>query len=235
MSLDLRNNLWLPVIVTVLTLGLGIVFSPVQSTVGWLPLLVALGICLAIFFLTAHVLLARVKPVSLDMLGQITKQLDRYVEKGAFTWTLTSEQLADFEGKPNINEVWLVTCDLAEDVPGEVFYDVVHTNLSRGIQYTYFIPKSLEAEARSRQLVQNHQGAGHVAIVYLPDDFFFLVPLLDFAIYDPYNVNGMKTGYMGLPVPSKDRIHCLMEPHFVDIMIGKLATVVEEAEERVQH
>lgn len=236
MAMDLRGiakervkaSIWIPGIVALLTLVLGIILSAVQDKIGWAPLIGALIICIAIFFLSMKVLLSQVLPISVEMFEKLQSQVDRYVEKGAITWMIDNEQMAEYEKTNNVNEVWLVTCDLAEDIPDAIFFDVVQKNLERGVRYRYFIPHSLAAQARGMQLVENHAGAGDIRVITLSDDFFFLVSRLDFTIYDPKNLNGQRCGYMGLPLDGTDRFHCSMESQFVDLMIGKLNSLVEK-------
>lgn len=221
----LKSVIWIPVFVAILTIALGIILSVTQNKIGWIPLLIALFICLLIFLLSFKIMMSWVCPISVGLFEALQSQIDRYVEKGAVTWMITNEQMAEVESAPGIEEVWLVTCDLAEDIPGTIFFDTVHKNLISGVRYRYFIPKSLEAEARANQLIENHGGYGDIAIISLSDDFFFLVPRLDFAIYDPMNRSGYRCGYMGLPLDGNERFHCKMEPQFVDLMIGKLQSL----------
>jgi len=95
----LKTSLWIPVVVAILTLGLGIVISEVQTKVGWLALLSALGICLGIFFCAFYVLVRKVCPISVDVVEGITRRMNQYVEKGAVTWLLTDKQLVEHERK----------------------------------------------------------------------------------------------------------------------------------------
>lgn len=145
----LKTSLWIPVVVAILTLGLGIVISEVQTKVGWLALLSALGICLGIFFCAFYVLVRKVCPISVDVVEGITRRMNQYVEKGAVTWLLTDKQLVEHERTLPVDEIWLVSSDLATDIPGSPYYDVVRQNLEKGVRYRYFIPRSLAAEARA--------------------------------------------------------------------------------------
>jgi hypothetical protein len=214
--------IWLPVGTALLALGLGLVLSEVQVKIGWQPLIAAILISLFIFYLAIHLYVKAIYPTSLALLEDLKGHIDRHTAKDYVTWAISSKQLARFEAKVKTDQIWLVTCDLSEDIPGEVFFDVVHANLKRGVHYRYFIPQSLQAEARAKSLTENHKGAGKLDIVVLSDDFFFLTEQLDIAIYDPLNKTGARCGYLGLPVPSPERIHAELLPEFVDLVIGRL-------------
>ena len=218
----LKSAVWIPVLVAALALALGLMISSLQSERGWWPFLGALLITVLIFFIALHIILAKVCPMSLDLMHDLKAQIDRYISRDTITWLIDNEQMAQFEENSDLEEIWLITSDLSEDIPGAVFFDVVHQNLKRGVRYRYFIPRSLEAEARAKQLIENHGSVGNITIVPLSDDFFWLVPRLDFAIYDPMNKSGHRCGYMGLHIDTDLRLHCDMEAQFVDLLIGKL-------------
>ena len=59
----------------------------------------------------------------------------------------------------------------------------------------------------------------------MSDDFFFLVPHVDFAIYEPMkSITDGKKGYIGLPIQgTTESFAALMNNDFVDAVIGKLA------------
>lgn len=211
-------------VLAVLTIALGIFISEIQTTVGWVPLIAALAVCLGIFWLCFNILVRQICPVSTGLLEDLSKRIDRFVERGAVTWLFTNEHLVQFERSIEVDEIWLVTSDLAADIPGSPFYEVVGQNLKRGVKYTYFIPRSLATEARGRQLLERHRGHGNIKVIHLSDDFFFLGPRLDFAIYDPMNRYNKRCGYMQLPVDSKDCMHAKLDVDLVDAIIGKLLT-----------
>ncbi len=220
---------WLGLVATLLTLGLSLIISDVQNKIGLWPLLIAVGICLLIFCLAFYVL-TRVKPLSTDLLNDIKEHIDRHVDRTSITWCMTSPQLAELERNMALSEVWLVTSDLAEDVPGALFYDVVHANLKKGVRYRYFIPRSLEAEARGMELIQKHKNVGDIEIMALADDVFFLLPQIDYTIYHPRNTTERTTGYMGLPVPcGTEQAHCRMNVHCVDTLVGKLSRILKKS------
>lgn len=229
------QNVWVPVLATILTLILGVLFSEIQDKIGWLPFLFALIIIFAIFLLAMYIVAKYIYPSSIDLLESIKALLERYVERGAITWIMSTEQLAEHEKNINVDEIWLTTVNLADDIPGSPFYEVVKNNLKKGKRYIYFIPKKLEAEARGRQLLAHYNYPPNLHIVYLSDDFFFLVPSLDFVIYDPQNKSGRKEGYMGLPVESGVQYHGKMKEDFLDLLIGKLHRVMQPHLKNLQH
>jgi hypothetical protein len=217
-----RATPWLPVLLAVLTLALGIILSEVKGRIGWYTLIEALGLCLVIYCLAQWMTIRTVCPISRDVVDDLKRRIDQYVEKGAYTWILTNGQLIELERRVDVDEIWLVTSDVMADIPGSPFFDVVHANLARGIRYHYFVPDSLAADARAQQLIENHRGQGDIRVTKLSEDFFFLGPRLDFAIYDPLNRKGCRCAYMQLPVETTPILHVKTDPDIVDKLIGKL-------------
>jgi len=226
----LWENLWIPIVVSAITLGLGIGLSHIRERIGWVPLLFVLLIVTLFFLLSLKVVISSIYPVSLGLLDrvgqqllQIRQQLERCVDRSLITWMLTNEQLKTQESGFESPEVWIVSSNLAEETPGGRFFPVVQENLKRGVKYCYFIQKSLEAQARVKEL-ESHQKYGAISFTYLPEDFFFLVPQLDFTIYDPMNRKGRKCGFMGLPVRDPG-FYGEMDTEFLNKIIGKLETI----------
>lgn len=220
------QNVWMPIITAILALILSTLFSGIQAKIGWLPILSSLVLVFAIFLLAMYIVARYIYPVSIGLMESIEDSMGRYVEKGAITWLMSNEQLAEYERKIEVKDIWLVSADLGDDIPGKPFYDVVKNNLERKIKYVYFVPKKLEAIARGQQMLENFGFPSNLDIVYLPDDFFFLTPSLDFIMYDPLNKLGKKEGYMSLPVTSGGRYCGKMEEHFLDLLIGKLHVLI---------
>lgn len=71
----------------------------------------------------------------------------------------------------------------------------------------------------------------NLEVYYLADDFFFLVPRVDFAIYEPMkSITDGKKGYMGLPIQgATESFAILMNNDFVDAVVGKLAERLNES------
>lgn len=212
----------MPIIVSILTLILATLFSGIQTKIGWLPVFFSLILIFAIFLLAIHITARYIYPVSIELLEGIENSVERYIEKDAITWLMSNEQLAEYERKIKVKDIWLVSVDLADDIPGKPFYDVVRNNLKRKIEYIYFVPKKFETIARGNQMLENFGFPPNLKVIYLSDDFFFLVPSLDFIIYDPLNRLGKKEGYMSLPVISGEKYCGKMEESFLDLLIGKL-------------
>jgi len=225
---EIFSNIWIPIISVILSFILGLVVSYFRERIGIVSLSFALGVILIIFILAMYIVSKNIYPVSIKLLDKIMNSLERYVEKDTITWILTQKQLLEYEENLNIKDIWLVTFDIADDIPGGLYCEAVEKNLKSGVKYKYFIPKRLEAEARGGYLIEYHQNNKNLEIIYLSDDFFFLVPSLDFAIYDPLNKFGKREGYMGLPIKSNIIYEGKMKEDFLDLLIGKLQKVLQE-------
>ncbi len=122
----LQSSIWMPVVVTILTLVLGIAMSIAQAAVGWVPLLAALAISLGIFLLSFHAVLTKVFPMSIDLVDDLRKEIQRHISPDTITWFMSSQQMAKYERDTSVTKIWLVSSDLAEDILDEIFFDIVH-------------------------------------------------------------------------------------------------------------
>ena len=218
----IRDSLWVPVIMTCATIGLGLILSQMESSIGWKPLLLALVICVTCFSLSFIFYLKFVYPISLELLNDLKRDFGKFARRDSFPNVISAPQLADFEETKDFGEIWLITADMENETPAKLFNSVVGRNLKRGIKYIYFIPKGLRNTARAKEVRGSHGGHQSLSFVYLPDDFFFLTPRLDFAIYDPWNCRGLRCGYMGLPIGTEEQFHGLMETDLLDTLVGRI-------------
>ena len=144
-QIEFKPAFWLPVVSAALTLILGIILSVVRVEIGWVPLIAATAICLGIFWLAMHAISLSIYPTSIALLNDLKSHIDQYTAKDSVNWIISSKRMAQLEESDAQNEVWLVTSDLSEDIPGALFFNVVHKNLKKGVRYVYFIPRSLQA------------------------------------------------------------------------------------------
>lgn len=216
-------------IVTCLTIVLGIVLSELQAKMGWAMLLVSLSSIFALFMIVIWLVVRPVLSMATGIGDQIQETLEKYVSPEKVNWLLTTLQLADYERRTKAPEIWLITSDLSEDIIGEPFNAVVSEKLKNGVRYRYFVPNTLEIRARVGQMVRSHGNVESLKVTYLSDEFFFLVPRFDFVIYDPFG--GSRTervAYMGIPVPGEvSHYHARVDHELTDVLIGKLMQMIE--------
>jgi len=216
-----------PAIVSVLTLIVGVALSEVKGSIGWSPIIVALLCFLTIYVVTLVVLELQYRPLCLGLLEEVKACVTGAVDPSK-VGIIDNEGLKAIELTRKDKEIWLITGDLGEDVPGGPYFDVVHRNLKRERRYIYFCPRSAKTEGRVAVITQSHGNTkGKLLFVFLPDDFFFFVPRLDFCIYDPYNTTGTRCGYMGLPMNTQEHLHGDMNSELLDSLVGKLAPYLE--------
>jgi hypothetical protein len=217
-----------PAIVSVVTLIVGVALSEVKGAIGWSPIIVSLVSFLIIYVVTLVVLAQLYRPLCLGLLEEVKACVIGVVDPSK-VGIIDNEGLKAIELSRRDKEIWLVTGDLGEDVPTAPYFDVVHRNLKRDLRYVYFCPRSAKTEGRVAVITQSHGTTkGKLLFVFLPDDFFFLVPRLDFSIYDPYNTTGTRCGYMGLPMSTTEHLHGAMNLELLDSLVGKLAPYLEE-------
>lgn len=143
------------------------------------------------------------------------------------------EQLALMERTVFFEEIWLISPDLLTEINSGIYSGVVYENLKKGTKYKYFVPNNDVNKTRVRIFMNKCHNNKNLEVYYLDDDFFFLVPHVDFAIYEPMkSITDGKQGYIGLPIEgAKDCFAALMNNDFVDAVIGKLAEKINKSNE----
>jgi hypothetical protein len=134
------------------------------------------------------------------------------------------EHLAIMERREKFEEIWLISPDLRTEIEDGIYAGVVRDNLRKGTKYRYFVPETPQNKSRVKIFKQSCGNNKNLEILYLTNAFFFLVPDVDFAIYEPLKAfsNG-KVGYMGLKIQgSIERYAVQMNEDFVDALVAKL-------------
>lgn len=135
------------------------------------------------------------------------------------------EQLALMERTYPFEEIWLISPDLLTEINSGIYAGVIKENLKKGTKYKYFVPDTEINKVRVKIFKNSCGNSKNLEVYYLSDDFFFLVPHVDFAIYEPMkSITDGKKGYIGLPIQgTTESFAVLMNNDFVDAVIGKLA------------
>ena len=227
----LTDQAWVAILVTFFTIILSVVISEIQTRVGWITLIISLTTVIGIYTIITWLNLKYVFSISLKLSHDIQEKIDSYIGFEKKGWIFTVPQLVEFEKNIDTPEIWLISGDLAEDVVGEPFFEAVQQNIKRGVKYRYFVPDRPEIHARVSQIQKHYRTTKSIRVTYLSTDFFFLVPDLDFAIYNPYRANAdvERVCYMGLPVPGEE-IHyeVKISDDLIDVLIGKLIPLIND-------
>lgn len=216
----LADNGIMTLLLTVLTIGLGVAISEIQNKIGWLNLTAAL-ISVALFYWSTIWLLG--KPLA-KILLELKEELIQQRSPNNFSWLLDTAQLASYERTVKTKEIWLITSDLLDDSSDGPFHEVVRENLKRKIKHVYFFPDTPENRARADTIHQSQQKNPLLRFVYLPSNFFLLVPKLDVVIYNPRGESGMvRAGFMGIPAPAdNNHYHASVSLDLIDKLVGTL-------------
>lgn len=214
----------LGIIIVALTLALTLLLNEVQPKMGWKLLFMSLAVIVSIYSFLLWLFVKYLYEASHITAQKVQGTLDKYIGCDKIGWIITTPQMAEYEQSCAVPEIWLISSDMSEDVSGGPFQDIVGTNIKRGIIYRYFVPNKPEMHARIEQLRKNNAYSVNLKVSFLNDDFFFLVPRLDFAIYNPYKLDGIeRIAYMGIPVESDpSRFHARIDNNLIDVLIGKL-------------
>lgn len=220
----LTSQAILAIIIVTLTLGLTLILNEVQPKTGWKLLFVSLAFIVLIYSFLLWIFAKYLYVASHNIAQRVQATLDKYIGCDKIGWIITTEQMAEHEKSCSVSEIWLVSSDMSEDVSGGPFQDIVVANIKRGIKYRYFVPDKAEMRARIEQLRKNNNNSKNLSVSFLNDDFFFLVPRLDFAIYNPFKERGNeRIAYMGIPAESDTaRLHARIDNNLIDALIGKL-------------
>lgn len=232
--MEKNSNGWETVCITILLPALSVVCSIginyFEEKVGLFPVLIALLAILVIIPISIYV-----GTIMVSDLGRntIEKEMDleikliqqKIAENRIMNGICKEEQLALMEKTYPFEEIWLISPDLLTEINSGIYAGVIKENLKKGTKYKYFVPETEINKVRV-QIFRNSCGnSKNLEIYYLSDDFFFLVPRVDFAIYDPMkSITDGKKGYIGLPIQgTAESFAVLMNNDFVDAVIGKLA------------
>ena len=182
------------VVLSALTIWLGVAISATQAKVGWRVFSGTLAGIVAVWVFLIWIY-ARVIRGSLQEQVEEVNRVLRSIERSAVTatdnlsWLLTLEQLVEIEQNIDAAEIWLISPDLAEDDdPNDPivspFVSPVALNLKRGLRYVFFIPDTPAMHAKADQVRAIHGNHRNLRVRFLESDFFFLVKDFDFVIYD---------------------------------------------------
>lgn len=226
----LGDQAWLAVAVTALTVLVGIAIAEVQTRIGWKPLAAALVLVIVIYVLALLLVGQQVVIAVSALADRMERTAQLPIDPQKIDWLLTTEQLADYERNIEPQEVWLLSVDLEEDSLDGPFQDVVNQNVKAGFSYHYFIPKTDAIKARVSHIRQLNSGATTLHFHYLPEEFFWLVPRFDIAIYNPHQLNGKpRSAYLGIPAIREQRhFHASVDAQFIDTIVGRVAEFMKD-------
>lgn len=201
-----------------------------ESNIGFINTLIALIIVCLIVGISYYVGITVFFAVSKKTLElKIDLEIKGIQEKIAngkiMNGVCKEEQLAMMEKTCIFDEIWLISPDLLTEINDGIYAGVIKQNLKKGTRYKYFVPDTEINQVRVKIFEESCSRSKNLEIHFLADDFFFLVPKVDFAIYEPMkSISNGKKGYMGLPIQGeKERFAILMNNDFVDAVVGKLA------------
>lgn len=232
--MEKNSNGWETVCITILLPALSVVCSIginyFEEKVGLFPVLIVLLAILVIIPISIYVGTIIVSnlgrnTIETEMDLEIKLIQQKIAENRIMNGICKEEQLALMEKTYPFEEIWLISPDLLTEINSGIYAGVIKENLKKGTKYKYFVPETEINKVRV-QIFRNSCGnSKNLEIYYLSDDFFFLVPRVDFAIYEPMkSITDGKKGYIGLPIQgTAESFAVLMNNDFVDAVIGKLA------------
>lgn len=218
------------ILLPILSVVGSICINYLETNVGFLNTLIALIIICAIVGVTYYVgtaiyFAASKKTLESKIDLEIKAIQEKIAEGKIMNGICKEEQLALMEKTCIFEEIWLISPDLLTEINNGIYAGVIRQNLKKGTRYKYFVPDTEINQVRVKIFKESCGHSKNLEIYYLVNDFFFLVPRVDFAIYEPMkSISHGKKGYIGLPIQGvKESFAVLMNNDFVDAVIGKLA------------
>jgi hypothetical protein len=206
-----------------------------ENKIGFIPTLLLL-FTIFVFSLVSVFLGGKIltdiykEPIEKQMELSIKDIKDKLADYKIRDGIYKEDHLAFMERTGKFSEIWLISPDLLTEIDSGVYAGVVRANLKKGTKYRYFVPHTIINEIRIKTFQTICQNDKNLEIYYLSDEFFFLVPDVDFAIYEPIkSVTDGKQGYMGLKIQgASERYAIRMNADFVDALASKLEECVKE-------
>lgn len=232
--MEKNTNEWETVYFTILLPAMSVVCSSgisyFKEKVGLFPILILLLAILVIIPISIYAGTIMVSnlgknTIEIQMDLEIKLIQQKIAENKIMNGICKEEQLALMEKTYPFEEIWLISPDLLTEINSGIYAGVIKENLKKGTKYKYFVPETEINKVRVQIFRNSCRNNKNLEIYYLSDDFFFLVPRVDFAIYEPMkSITDGKKGYIGLPIQgTAESFAVLMNNDFVDAVIGKLA------------
>jgi hypothetical protein len=113
---------------------------------------------------------------------------------------ITRAMLRDIESTIDVQQIWIVTSSLEEDIDRRQFADVIQQNLTKNVTYTYFIPDTSEVRVRAERMQATFRNSSNLLFKFINDVLFGVAAGQDIVIFGPEgeDLRNM-VGYMGLP------------------------------------
>lgn len=234
MDKENKTNIFETIVVSILipaiTVSLSFGIYYLKNLVGWgYTILILVG---ALFLIVVFVFTGAkiITYFSKEQLGQLIRNEFANIEQSLDKYILVEgiyreDYLALMEKTEFFEEIWLVSPDLHTEIDDGIYADIVKNNIKRKIKYKYYVPDNSQNRTRVQSFQKKCNYSKYLEIFFLSDDFFFLIPGVDFAIYEPFkSVSSGKKGYMGVNIEGEDeRCAILMSDDFVDVLIKKLS------------
>lgn len=241
-DIETVNLIWISILLPIVSILSSLGISYLFDNYGIVfTLILLLSILLGVFILSILVVLI-VKTTHrsrIDLLldasrnqAFITAFRDIDIGVAGLKGIYPEQEIAQMELTNHFEEIWLVSHDMLTEIEDGAYSGVVQQNLRRGVKYVYFVPNMPIVNHRIEILRDRCNNSKNLKFFYLDDDFFFLVPQIDFAIYEPRKtIDEGKRGYMGINIEGlSGRFETLMNHSFLDAMVAKLDSIQRLAE-----
>ncbi len=235
----------LSVIISILTIILGILITPKGWSADLVISLTIVNIVFALILIFLHIIwICRFREnkdnnIEQEQWNNIirTAQSDFKREYGIAGNSLIvkADDIAIAETSGNYKEIWLVTNDLSTEIGAGSYSSAVLNNLLKSdVIYRYFIPDTDIANLRRDRIIEissiNGEKNPNLFFYTLDDNFFSLVPDFDFSIYINKDSSKPREGYMGYIInqgnyTSSRNFEIKMTTDFVNAIYAKLSTI----------
>lgn len=140
-----------------------------------------------------------------------------------YSWLITTDKLRKIEAKIKVENIWIITDSLQEELDKEDFGDIIRKNLERGKVYTYFIPDDEGLKTRVNRMRDTYK-SGNMYFKMIDSKLFKIISAQDMAIFGATGPGSAQmAGYMNLPLKERGNNFFIgMSAKHCELVVGTL-------------
>lgn len=235
---EVNVNIWLTIAIPLLSIITTYSISYLRERLGLLVTIIILVIVFA--FISSIVYFVTVTCTSVGYNERLISELDKGLNNviksnntkiglSGLKGVYLTENVFKSEASKKYNEIWFVSHDLLNEISSSTRFKLVKEYLDSGTKCSFFLPYNDMNEHRASILKMKCDNSSGLNMYFLPKSFFFLVPELEFIIYEPLSFESEgKKGYISLNIVGKDeRYSAVLDKGLTDAISSKLSKCIK--------
>lgn len=128
-------------------------------------------------------------------------------DSNQYSWLITTDELRKIEAKIKVENIWIITDSLEEELDKEDFGDIIRKNLERGKVYTYFIPDDADGGLKTRvNRMRDAYKSDNMYFKMIDSELFKIISAQDMAIFGATGSGSAQmAGYMNPPLKERGK------------------------------